>query len=39
MEAPIVDDELWELIEPLLPVVKPRARAIRGARVCRIAWR
>ncbi len=26
MEPPIIDDELWKLIEPLLPVVKPRAK-------------
>ncbi|WP_175108345.1 transposase, partial [Pararobbsia alpina] len=24
MEAPIADDELWTLIEPLLPPAKPR---------------
>ncbi|MEX3583440.1 MAG: transposase, partial [Burkholderia sp.] len=24
MEAPIIDDELWTLIEPLLPPPKPR---------------
>jgi transposase len=24
MEAPIVDDELWKVIEPLLPPAKPR---------------
>ena len=30
MEAPIIDDELWKLIEPLLPVVKPRAKSDPG---------
>lgn len=30
MEAPIIDDELCKLIEPLLPVVKPRAKSDRG---------
>ncbi|WP_155643499.1 IS5 family transposase [Burkholderia cepacia] len=29
-EAPIIDDELWKLIEPLLPVVKPRAKSDPG---------
>lgn len=27
MGAPIADDEFWKLIEPLLPVVKPRAKS------------
>jgi hypothetical protein len=26
MGAPIVDDELWALIEPLLPTPKPRRK-------------
>ncbi|MBP0596289.1 IS5 family transposase [Paraburkholderia sp. LEh10] len=30
MQAPIIDDELWKLIEPLLPVVKPRAKSDPG---------
>ena len=30
MEAPIIDDELWILIEPLLPPVKPRAKSDPG---------
>jgi len=27
---PLVDDELWELIQPLLPPPKPRRRRYRG---------
>ncbi len=30
MEAPMIDDELCKLIEPLLPVVKPRAKSDPG---------
>jgi transposase len=30
MEAPIIDDELWTLIEPLLPPPKPRRKAHPG---------
>ncbi|MEX3556406.1 MAG: IS5 family transposase [Burkholderia gladioli] len=30
MEVPIIDDELWKLIEPLLPAVKPRAKSDPG---------
>ncbi len=30
MEAPIIDDELWILIGPLLPRVKPRAKSVPG---------
>ncbi|WP_414437219.1 IS5 family transposase [Burkholderia multivorans] len=32
MGAPIADDEFWKLIEPLLPVVKPRAKSDPGRR-------
>ncbi|NVI07069.1 transposase, partial [Paraburkholderia sp. JPY454] len=30
MSAPIVDDELWTLIEPLLPAPKPRRKKYPG---------
>lgn len=30
MEAPIISDELWKLIEPLLPSVKRRAKSDPG---------
>ncbi|WP_155637957.1 IS5 family transposase [Burkholderia cepacia] len=30
MEAPIIDDELWILIEPLLPPVTPRSKSDPG---------
>ncbi|PJO20574.1 IS5/IS1182 family transposase, partial [Burkholderia glumae AU6208] len=30
MEAPIIDDELWILIEPLLPPAKLRAKSDPG---------
>lgn len=30
MGAPIVDDELWALIEPLLPTPKPRRKKYPG---------
>jgi hypothetical protein len=30
MPAPIIDDELWELIEPLLPPPKPRRKRYPG---------
>ncbi|CAE6848948.1 IS5 family transposase ISBugl2 [Paraburkholderia nemoris] len=30
MEAPIIDDELWTLIEPLLPPPKPRRKEHPG---------
>ncbi len=30
MPKPLVDDELWELIQPLLPPPKPRRRRYRG---------
>jgi transposase len=30
MGAPIVDDELWALIEPLLPTPKPRHKKYSG---------
>ncbi len=30
MKAPIIDDELCKLIEPLLPAVKPRAKSDPG---------
>jgi transposase len=30
MQAPIIDDELWTLIEPLLPQFKRRKRESRG---------
>ncbi|WP_157112539.1 IS5 family transposase [Pandoraea faecigallinarum] len=30
MQAPIIDDDLWQLIEPLLPEVKPRAKSDPG---------
>lgn len=30
MAAPIVDDELWALIEPLLPTPKPRRKKYPG---------
>jgi transposase len=30
MPAPIIDDELWELIEPLLPLPKPRRKRYPG---------
>ncbi|MEX3582992.1 MAG: transposase, partial [Burkholderia sp.] len=30
MEAPIIDDELWTLIEPLLPPPKPRPKEHPG---------
>lgn len=30
MEAPIIDDELWKLVEPLLPPAKPRAKSDPG---------
>lgn len=31
MAKPILDDELWALIEPLLPPPKPRRAFISGA--------
>ena len=30
MQAPIIDDELWTLIEPLLPPSKPRRKKYPG---------
>ncbi|AKM33241.1 transposase (plasmid) [Pandoraea faecigallinarum] len=30
MQAPIIDDDLWQLIESLLPEVKPRAKSDPG---------
>ena len=30
MEAPVIDDDLWTLIEPLLPRPKPRAKSDPG---------
>lgn len=30
MQAPIIDDELWALIEPLLPLPKPRRKSDPG---------
>lgn len=30
MEARIIDDDLWKLIEPLLPFAKPRAKSDPG---------
>jgi len=33
MQAPIIDDELWTLIEPLLPKPKRRDNERRGRRV------
>jgi transposase len=30
MEAPIIDDELWTLTEPLLPPPKPRRKEHPG---------
>ena len=30
MEAPIIEDELWTLIEPLLPPPKPRRKEHPG---------
>ena len=32
MRKPLVDDELWELIQPLLPSPKPRRRRYPGRR-------
>lgn len=31
MPSPILDDRLWQLIEPLLPKMKRRRRTHRGA--------
>jgi transposase len=39
MEAPIIDDELWTLIEPLLPPPKPRRESILVAHAYRIGRR
>ena len=39
MGKPFIDDELWALIEPLLPPAKPRRFSIRAAGRFRIGLR